>query len=62
MPKPPVTAVIIGCGHRGVGYGRYSLTHPDELKVVAIADPDPIRSSRRRLSLSNSPSRSACSR
>jgi len=46
MPKPPVTAVIIGCGHRGVGYGRYSLMHPDELKVVAVADPDPIRRGR----------------
>ncbi len=46
MSSKPVTAVIIGCGHRGVGYGRYSLTHPEDLKVLAVADPDPIRRER----------------
>lgn len=43
MADKPVTAVIVGAGHRGVGYGSYSLTHPDELKVVGVADPDPVR-------------------
>ena len=43
MPDKPVTAVIVGAGHRGVGYGSYSLTHPDELQVVGVADPDPVR-------------------
>jgi len=46
MSHGPVTAVITGCGHRGVGYSRYSLSHPDELKIVAVAEPDPIRRER----------------
>ncbi len=39
----PVTAVIVGGGHRSFFYGDYSLAHPDELKIVGIADPDPVR-------------------
>ena len=35
----PVTAVIVGGGHRAIIYGDYSLKHPDELKIVGIADP-----------------------
>jgi predicted dehydrogenase len=46
MSSQPVSAVIVGCGHRGVGYGRYSLNHPEDLKIVAVADPDPIRRER----------------
>ncbi|MCD6360135.1 MAG: Gfo/Idh/MocA family oxidoreductase [Armatimonadetes bacterium] len=43
MSDNPVTAAIVGCGHRGLGYGRYSLRHPDQLKIVAVADPNDIR-------------------
>ncbi|MEN6303643.1 MAG: Gfo/Idh/MocA family oxidoreductase [Armatimonadia bacterium] len=39
----PITTIIVGAGHRGVGYGSYSISHPDELKVVGVADPDPVR-------------------
>lgn len=39
----PVTTIIVGAGHRGVGYGSYSEAHPDELQVVGVADPDPVR-------------------
>lgn len=39
----PLTTIIVGAGHRGVGYGSYSLSHPEELKVVGVADPDPVR-------------------
>ena len=47
MPQP-VTTVIVGAGHRGVGYGSYSQAHPDELQVVGVADPDPVRRARAR--------------
>ena len=36
----PVTAVIVGGGHRSIIYGDYSFDHPDELKIVGIADPN----------------------
>ena len=36
----PVTAVIVGGGHRSIIYGDYSFEHPDELKIVGIADPN----------------------
>lgn len=38
-----VTTVIVGGGHRSVIYADYSLTHPDRLKIVGIADPNPER-------------------
>ncbi len=34
----PVTAILIGAGHRGCIYADYAIKHPDELKIVAIAD------------------------
>ena len=40
MSEQPVTAVIVGCGHRAVIYADYSLAHPDELKIVGVADPN----------------------
>jgi len=43
MSNKPVTAVIIGAGHRGVLYGSYSERQPDELKIVGVADPNEIR-------------------
>lgn len=41
--KKPVTAIIVGGGHRSFIYADYSLAHPDELKIVGIADPDKSR-------------------
>ena len=38
--RSPVTAVIVGCGHRAVIYADYALAHPDELKIVGVADPN----------------------
>ncbi len=35
-----VTAIIVGCGHRSRIYASYALTHPEELKIVALVDPD----------------------
>ncbi len=34
----PVRAILIGGGHRGNIYANYALQHPDELRIVAIAD------------------------
>ena len=36
-----VTAVLVGEGHRGVdAYAPYALEHPQELRFVAVAEPD----------------------
>ena len=43
MNKKPITAIIVGAGHRAIIYADYSLDHPDELKIVGIAEPDESR-------------------
>ncbi|NUP98631.1 MAG: Gfo/Idh/MocA family oxidoreductase [Armatimonadetes bacterium] len=38
----PVEAVLLGAGSRGFdALGSYALRHPDELRLVAVAEPDP---------------------
>lgn len=40
----PITAVLIGAGQRGaLSYAPYALRHPDQLRFVAVAEPDPQR-------------------
>ena len=39
----PITAVVLGAGSRGEIYAGYALRHPEELKVVAAAEPRPDR-------------------
>ncbi len=39
MADKPVTAVIVGAGHRSLTYASYSRYRPDELKIVGVADP-----------------------
>ena len=41
--KKPITAIIVGGGHRSFIYADYSIDHPDDLKIVGIADPDKSR-------------------
>ena len=41
-----ITAVLVGLGHRSVGYASYADEHPDELDIVAVAEPDPVRRER----------------
>ena len=36
----PVTAILIGAGHRGTIYADYAIKHPGHLKIVAVADTD----------------------
>lgn len=39
-----VTAVLLGAGDRGAhAYGDYAMDNPNEVKFVAVADPDPSR-------------------
>lgn len=40
MTKHPITAIIVGGGHRSFIYADYALQHPDEFKIVGIAEPD----------------------
>ena len=39
----PVTAILIGAGHRGTIYSNYAKKYPNELQIVAVADPNPVR-------------------
>ena len=43
MRNQPITAVIVGAGHRAFVYSKLALTNPDKLKIVGVADPDKIR-------------------
>ena len=44
-PKGPLSAIIVGAGHRALTYASYAQRHPDELSIVAVADPRPLRRS-----------------
>ena len=35
----PITAVVLGAGSRGSTYASYAKEHPDELQVIAVAEP-----------------------
>ena len=43
MQNKPVTAIIVGAGHRAFVYSKLALTNPELLKIVGVADPNPIR-------------------
>lgn len=36
----PVTAVVVGAGHRSVVYASYALKHPKQLRIVGVVDPN----------------------
>lgn len=38
-----ITAIIVGAGHRALLYSLYALQHPEDLKIIGVADPDPVR-------------------
>jgi predicted dehydrogenase len=42
----PVTAITCGAGSRGNVYGGYALAYPDQLDIVGVAEPIPIRNER----------------
>ncbi len=43
MEKKPVTAIIVGAGHRAFVYSELAITNPELLKIVGVADPNPVR-------------------
>ena len=43
MSKRPITAIIVGAGHRALIYAEYAKLHPDKLQIVGVADPNPLR-------------------
>jgi len=42
-PGRPVTAAVMGAGSRGNLYASYAEAHPDELRMVGVAEPMPHR-------------------
>lgn len=42
----PLTAIIVGAGHRALTYASYAQHHPEELKIVGVADPSALRRER----------------
>jgi predicted dehydrogenase len=40
---PPFRAVIVGAGHRALLYASFARRHPDQLRIVGVADPQPHR-------------------
>jgi len=42
-PKKPVTAITCGAGARGNVYGNYAVQYPDQLDIVGVAEPIPLR-------------------
>ena len=37
MENKPVTAIIVGAGHRSMVYSKLALTNPELLKIVGVA-------------------------
>jgi len=48
LPKAgrKITAITLGAGSRGNVYGNYALKHPDELDIIGVAEPIPLRNER----------------
>jgi len=45
-PARPVTAITLGAGARGNTYGNFALAYPDQIDIVGVAEPIPIRNER----------------
>ena len=41
-----IDTIIVGAGGRGLAYGRFATAFPSEIRVVGLAEPDPIRRER----------------
>ncbi len=39
MTTKPVTAIIVGAGHRAIRYASYAHKYPQQLKIAGVADP-----------------------
>ena len=38
----PVTVAVVGAGQRSKAYTQYAIDHPERMRVVAVADPNPV--------------------
>jgi hypothetical protein len=45
-PERPITAITLGAGARGNTYGNFALTYPEQIDIVGVAEPIPIRNER----------------
>jgi predicted dehydrogenase len=45
-PPRPIKVVTLGAGARGNVYGNYAVQYPDEMDIVGVAEPIPIRNER----------------
>ncbi len=45
-PERPITAITLGAGARGNTYGDFALEFPEQIDIVGVAEPVPIRSER----------------
>lgn len=43
MQNKPVTAIVVGAGHRAMVYSQLAIDKPELLKIVGVADPNPVR-------------------
>ena len=39
----PITAIIVGAGHRALIYAELAITNPELMQIVGVADPNPVR-------------------
>ncbi len=44
--QDPITVITLGAGSRGNTYGNYALDFPNEMNIVGVAEPIPIRNER----------------
>lgn len=45
-PSKPIRVVTCGAGNRGNVYGNFAVAYPDQLDIVGVAEPIPIRNER----------------
>lgn len=45
-PERPISVVTLGAGNRGNVYGNFAVSFPDEMDVVGVAEPIPVRNER----------------
>lgn len=43
MSGTPLTAIIVGAGHRALTYASFAKKHPDAMQIVGVADPNELR-------------------
>ncbi|MBK9109380.1 MAG: Gfo/Idh/MocA family oxidoreductase [Saprospiraceae bacterium] len=46
IPDKPITAITLGAGARGNVYGNYAIAHPEEIRIVGVAEPIGLRNER----------------